>query len=51
LLREQRHLIHNRKIERGELKQKILALEHEKAVLKKENERLKSEKERKKKVE
>lgn len=48
LLREQRHLIHNRKIERGELKLRITQLEHEKSVLRKENEKLKATKEKKK---
>jgi hypothetical protein len=48
LLREQRHLIHNRKIERGELKLRITQLEHEKSVLRKENEKLKAIKEKKK---
>lgn len=47
LLREQRHLIHNRKIERGELKLRITQLEHEKSVLRKENEKLKATKEKK----
>ena len=48
LLREQRHLIHNRKIERGELKLRITQLEHEKSILRKENEKLKATKEKKK---
>lgn len=46
LLREQRHLIHDRKIERGKLRLRITQLEHEKSVLKKENEKLKEKKEK-----
>ena len=51
LYQEALHNIHSRKVERWELRVKICNLQHEIAVLKKENEKLRSRKEEKKKIE